>query len=134
MSLTSILITGANRGIGLEFVKQLSSLSPPPKYIIATSRQPENEELEKLKAANDSIHIVKLDTKKYSDYDQFVSQVGQIVGEQGIDVLINNAGILLRDTIETVTPQNMLENFEVNSVTPLMLTKALLPLLKVGIN
>ncbi len=124
MSLTSILITGANRGIGLEFVRQLLSLSPQPKYIIATSRQSTNEELDKL-------HVLKLDARNYSEYQHFVSQVGQIVGEHGIDLLINNAGILLKDDIESVNPKNMLENFEVNAVTPLMITKALLPLLKV---
>jgi NAD(P)-dependent dehydrogenase (short-subunit alcohol dehydrogenase family) len=131
MSLTSILITGANRGIGLEFVRQLLSLSPQPKYIIATSRQSTNEELDKLKATNDSLHVLKLDTKNYDEYQHFVSQVGQIVGNHGIDLLINNAGILLKDDIESVNPKNMLENFEVNAVTPLMITKALLPLLKV---
>jgi len=133
MSFTSILITGANRGIGLEFVRQLLSLSPQPKYIIATSRQSTNEELDKLRATNDSLHILKLDTKNYDEYQHFVSQVGQIVGDHGIDLLINNAGIFLRDDIESVNPQNMLENFEVNTVTPLMITKALLPLLKVSV-
>lgn len=130
MSFTNIIITGANRGIGLEFVRQLVSLSPKPQHIIATTRQTSNEELEKLKASNDSIHILKLDTKCYSDYQQFVEKVEQIIGEQGIDLLINNAGVLIKDDIKTVSPQNLLENFEVNSVAPLMLTKALLPLLK----
>jgi NADP-dependent 3-hydroxy acid dehydrogenase YdfG len=84
-----------------------------------------------LKATNDSLHVLKLDTKNYDEYQRFVSQVGQIVGDHGIDLLINNAGIFLRDDIESVNPKNMLENFEVNAVTPLMITKALLPLLKV---
>ncbi len=131
MSFTSVLITGANRGIGLEFVRQLVTLSPPPKYIIATSRQGSNEELDKLKANNSSVHVLKLDIRKYSDYEQFVTQVRQIVGEHGIDLLINNAGIAIRGDLQNVTPEEMLENFEVNSVAPLMLTKALLPLLKV---
>ena len=40
MSLTSVLVTGANRGLGLEFVKQLVALASPPKHIFATCRQP----------------------------------------------------------------------------------------------
>ena len=37
----SVFITGANRGIGLEFVKQLVQLPTPPKYIFATCRNPD---------------------------------------------------------------------------------------------
>lgn len=132
MSLQSVLITGANRGIGLEFVRQLLASDPSPKYLIATTRQSSNEELDQLKTNHSSLHILKLDTKNYNEYEEFVRQVDQIVGHNGIDTLINNAGILIRNDINSVTPQDMTENFEINSVTPLMLTKALLPLLKVS--
>jgi len=37
----SLFITGANRGIGLEFVKQLTQLPQPPKHIFATCRNPD---------------------------------------------------------------------------------------------
>lgn len=131
MSFTSVLVTGANRGIGLEFVKQLLRLSPAPKYIIATSRQSKNEELEQLANSSGSVHILNFETRDYAHYDQFVSAVGQIVGDDGIDLVINNAAILARDDLQSVTVENMMANFEVNAVTPLMITKALLPLLKV---
>ena len=45
MLLDSVLITGANRGIGLEFVKQLLRLAKPPKYIFAVCRSPENAQV-----------------------------------------------------------------------------------------
>ena len=38
MSIRSVLVTGANRGIGLEFVRQLLALQTPPKHIIASCR------------------------------------------------------------------------------------------------
>ena len=41
MNFRTILITGANRGLGLEFVRQFSELPHPP-FIIATCRDPEN--------------------------------------------------------------------------------------------
>lgn len=41
MSLGNVLITGANRGIGLEFVKQLTALQTPPKHIFASCRNPD---------------------------------------------------------------------------------------------
>ena len=40
MSLSSVLVTGANRGIGLEFVRQLNKLPSPPQVIFATARDP----------------------------------------------------------------------------------------------
>ena len=41
----SLFITGANRGIGLEFVKQLTQLQQPPKHIFATCRNPDAAEV-----------------------------------------------------------------------------------------
>lgn len=45
MSLGSVLITGANRGIGLEFVKQFIALPSPPKHLFATCRSPEKADV-----------------------------------------------------------------------------------------
>ncbi|GBM38214.1 hypothetical protein AVEN_8276-1 [Araneus ventricosus] len=42
MKLESVMVTGANRGLGLEFVRQLSRLSEPPKYVFATYRSPDS--------------------------------------------------------------------------------------------
>jgi len=132
MSLKSVVITGANRGIGLEFVRQLLAAKPAPQHLIATSRQDTNEELDKLRAKHSSLHVLKLEIKNFDSYPQFVQQVEQIVGADGVDTLINNAGILINKDLESVTADQMIENFEVNTVSPLMLTKAFLPLLKVS--
>lgn len=45
MSISSVLITGANRGIGLEFVKLLVKQNPAPKVIVATCRDPSKAEV-----------------------------------------------------------------------------------------
>lgn len=45
MSLGSVLITGANRGLGLEFVKQFLGLPNPPKHLFATCRNPDKAEV-----------------------------------------------------------------------------------------
>jgi len=44
----SVLVTGANRGIGLEIVKQLVRLPEPPSFIFATSRQPSQAKVKQL--------------------------------------------------------------------------------------
>lgn len=74
--------------------------------------------------------MLQLDAKDYASYDGVVQQVTDIVGDQGLDALINNHGVLHRVDLNTVGPEQMLDNFEVNAVTPLILTKAFLPLLR----
>ncbi|KAK4337010.1 hypothetical protein RND71_043965 [Anisodus tanguticus] len=130
----SVLITGANRGIGLEFVKQFIKLgSNNVNYIIASCRNPEKaSELNDLAKVNENLNILKLDVKDYSKYNEFYNNLFSIVGDKGLDLLINNAGILIRSELDDITPEKMIENFEINTVTPLMLTKSLLPLLKLS--
>ncbi|CAG2179673.1 unnamed protein product, partial [Oppiella nova] len=78
------------------------------------------------------LHVLQLEGTNYNSFPQFVKQVEAIVGDQGLDTLINNAGMGVPGSLDSVTAEDMLKNFEVNSVAPLMLTKALLPLLKVS--
>ncbi|CAG2114022.1 unnamed protein product, partial [Medioppia subpectinata] len=75
-------------------------------------------------------HVLQLDGTDYKSFDGFAKQVADIVGDRGLDTLINNAAIVLRNNLNIVTADDMVNNFKVNSVSPLMLTKALLPILK----
>ncbi|KFM58979.1 hypothetical protein X975_00629, partial [Stegodyphus mimosarum] len=53
MSIGSVLITGANRGIGLEFVKQFLSLPKPPQVLFATCRNPSKaDDLQQIAKSN----------------------------------------------------------------------------------
>ena len=131
MAYRNVLITGANRGIGLEFVRQLISLNPAPKNVIATTRAASNE-LNELKSKHGNLHVLTYDATNYDSYPRFVEEVSKIVAGDGVDLLVNNAGIYIRDSLDTVNPKDLLTNIEVNAVAPLALTKALLPLLKVS--
>ncbi|XP_057203627.1 C-factor [Triplophysa rosa] len=61
--------------------------------------------------------------------ERAASEVEDVVQEDGLNCLINNAGINVVANLDAVTADKMLENFHTNSVAPLMLTKAMLPLL-----
>lgn len=81
MSLGNVLITGANRGIGLEFVKQLTALQTPPKHIFASCRNPD--------AANVSLifllHFLVIWFKKKK-----ISEIGQCIAKFNSIELLSN--------------------------------------------
>src|SRR6218665_2502009 len=108
----NILVSGANRGLGLEFIKQFLKTATPPKNLIATTRGNESE-LDELKAKYSFLHILKIDLTEYQSHKRFVEEVKNIVGEDGLDMLINNAGMYKRDDLfhfSTSTLTKMIEN------------------------
>jgi len=84
----------------------------------------------------DSIGIRVIDGVDVSD-DAGVAKLAEAIGDQPIDVLVNNAGILRSDSLETVDYDSMLEQYRVNTIGPLRVTRSLLTNLgegsKVGI-
>jgi NAD(P)-dependent dehydrogenase (short-subunit alcohol dehydrogenase family) len=76
-----------------------------------------------------------LDVRDYDRYEEFSKKVKEIVKEDGLNILFNNAGVSSKFTrIQLVKSEQMLEAFKVNTIGPIMLTKALLPLLKQAAN
>ncbi|ORY06792.1 NAD(P)-binding protein [Basidiobolus meristosporus CBS 931.73] len=90
--MTTFLVTGASRGLGIEFVRQL--LGKDGFKVVACCRNPESAtELNKLKSsAGDRLSVHKLDV---NDEDSIKASVEEIskYATNGIDVLINNAGV-----------------------------------------
>lgn len=131
LSTDSVFITGTDRGIGLEFVKQLTQLQRPPKHIFATCLcAADCEELHHLALEHSNVHIHQFDVRDYASYPGVVEWVRSHLEGQGLNVLINNAGIGQWQGFEDVTREHMLEVLETNTVAPLMIAKAFLPLLK----
>ncbi|XP_050518336.1 C-factor [Diabrotica virgifera virgifera] len=130
--MNSIVITGCNRGIGLGLVRHLVKDKISPKSLLATCRNVENaEELQQIAAENKNVHILQLEVDKPETFEDFARRVEDIVKDDGLNVLFNNAGYSPKSTrINFVKPEQMMETFLINSVGPLMLTKTLLPLLK----
>jgi len=84
---TVVLVTGANRGLGLEFTKQYAERGA---RIIATARNPDGaDELNALAAANKNITVEQLDV---TNHDEIEALAATYV-DQPIDLLLNNAGI-----------------------------------------
>lgn len=125
----SVFITGTNRGIGLALVE--AYLQQIDMQVFAACRRPdEAESLQKLALANpDTLTLVKLDVLDEASIDAAVARTAQRV--EGLDILINNAGVNPPDrSLEAITTETMLYVMNVNSVAPLMIARAFLPLLR----
>jgi NAD(P)-dependent dehydrogenase (short-subunit alcohol dehydrogenase family) len=117
--MTTALITGANRGIGLELCKALKARGD---QVIAVCRKP-SKELEALG--------VRIESGVDVTDDRAAAELGKkITGT--IDLLIHNAGILTHENIEGLDAAAVRKQLEVNAVGPLVLTSALLPRLGRG--
>ena len=115
----TIVITGANRGIGLELCRQLHR----DNEVVATARQPQAaSELAAL-----GVRVERLDVADTAS----AQALGERLGELAVDVLINNAGRgPAEEGIEKLDFESSLLDFEVNALGPMRVTQALLPHLR----
>lgn len=74
--------------------------------------------------------MIEVDLNNHERFGQVVSEVEEKLEGQGLNLLINNAGVMDRSTLDQVTAEGMIDVYNTNVVAPLMLTKALLPLLR----
>ncbi|MEB3279579.1 MAG: SDR family oxidoreductase [Lyngbya sp.] len=118
--MATYLVTGSNRGIGLEYCRQLQRRGDD---VIAVCRSVSDE----LKDLN-----VQIETDVDITSEACVSDLVERLGDRQIDVLINNAGIVERISLENLDFDSIRKQFEVNAIGPLRLTHALLPNLKSG--
>jgi len=117
------LVTGANRGIGYEYCKQLQERGDE---VIAVCRH-SSKELDAL--ANNTASRAKVQIKTNIDISDngAIASLVQSLNQQPLDVLINNASIYRQSRLNDLNIEGMREQFEVNAIAPLKLTQALLP-------
>ncbi|KAG9127916.1 hypothetical protein FRC07_007567 [Ceratobasidium sp. 392] len=88
----SYLITGASKGLGLEFVDQLSAA--PDTLVFGLVRNPDTSvKLRDLQSQRKNIHIVTADVRNLQELNDAVKQVTAVTGGS-LDWLINNAGFI----------------------------------------
>ncbi|XP_044843728.1 C-factor-like [Mauremys mutica] len=129
----SVLVTGANRGIGLELVKQFLGKSNPPEWVFATCRDPEGERAQQLKnlvSRHPNLVIVALEATDPASIKAAAARVEEHLKGSGLNLLLNNAGVLKLSTLESETPENMSLVYTTNVTGPLLVSQAFLPLLK----
>lgn len=119
--MAAILITGAARGIGLELTRQFAARGD---RVIAVCRTPSSE-LQQIEGVR---VIADIDV---TDADA-VSGLATQMAHQALDVLINNAGVLSVESLQDCDAARIRHQFEVNALSPLLLTRALLPNLRAG--
>ncbi|KAK7167130.1 hypothetical protein R3I94_001511 [Phoxinus phoxinus] len=129
-----ILITGANRGLGLEMVKQLSEDSCQKHHIFATCRDPDGQKSEELrelvKKHPSAITVIRLDADDPCSIKESAKKVGSLVGKSGLNLLVNNAAIVANGTILTSRVEDMKNTFNTNVIGPLLIIREYLPILQ----
>jgi NAD(P)-dependent dehydrogenase (short-subunit alcohol dehydrogenase family) len=114
------VVTGANRGIGLELCRQLKARGEDV-FAACRTTSPELEALGVTVVAD--VEMTK---------DDGAARILKALGDKRIDVLLNNAGMLAGDALEALDLDAMTRQFEVNALGPLRLTAGLLPRLGKG--
>lgn len=128
----SHLVVGASRGIGLALV-QARLADPTVRRVIATLRPASDRQAldELARLHGERLQTVELDVTDDSSLASFGQFLGRLEG--GVDTAIHAAGILHESTLQPekslteCSARNLLRQFEVNSIGPLMVARALLP-------
>ncbi|KAI5079458.1 hypothetical protein GOP47_0004937 [Adiantum capillus-veneris] len=132
------LVTGASRGLGLEFTRQLLT-KYPGVVVYGTARNPDaSEGLQALKRRHPiRCELARMDVTKEETVEALAKEIHEKYGR--LDLIVNCAGILHvpneikpETIVEQLEPEAMMRVFEVNAVGPAIVAKHFWELLKIG--
>ena len=124
-----IIVTGGNAGLGYETIRQLSEHHPARIYLAARSRPKAEEAIAQLKKLNtnfSNVYFLQLDL---ASFDSVKAAAAEFLRQESrLDILINNAGIMM--TPEGLTKDGYEIQFGTNVLGPALFTQVLLPTLR----
>lgn len=121
--MATVLITGASAGIGRATTIKLAAQG---HHVIAAARNV--AALEQIKrTAKGKVDVLALDVTSQESVEAAKAEVPSLVGQDGLDVLINNAGYALTGPLEQVTDADLKAQFETNVFGPMRMIRAFLP-------
>lgn len=124
------IVTGANRGLGLEFTRQLLARGA---RVLACCRDPaQADELDALTRSHpETLFVHALDVADA----QAIAALPEVALKhlQRLDLLVNNAGVLVSgERFGNIKAESLMHSYAVNAAAPLLLTQSLSPLLRLG--
>ncbi|KAL1638693.1 hypothetical protein SLS58_008725 [Diplodia intermedia] len=131
--MASYFISGSSRGLGLAIAGLLASKPGAEVGKVFASARSETAALQQLIAKSDGrVEYVQLDVTSQESAKKAADQVAQSLNGKGLDVLINNAGVL-NLTVDGITAMTDLdETFKINVTGVHYVTSAFIPLLEKG--
>lgn len=133
MTRRHVLVTGANRGLGLEFTRQLLAQGD---HVVAACRRPGRANALNTLAGDHPgrLHVLPLDLARPHSHQELARELPLVLGQGArLGLLVNNAGVLHSgERLGSLSAANFEDSFRVNAIGPLLLTQTLEPLLADG--
>ncbi|XP_062477221.1 LOW QUALITY PROTEIN: uncharacterized protein LOC134164963 [Pezoporus occidentalis] len=105
----------------------------PPQWVFAACRAPTEQraqELQRLASRHRNLVIIPLEVTDPASIKAAAAQVGERLGGSGLTLLINNAGMVVLNALDKETLEDMTHVYTTNTIGPLLMGQAFLPLLK----
>lgn len=120
----SVFITGAATGIGAATTRRLAEAGY--RVFAGVHREPGSL------AGLPGVQPVSIDVTDPSSAENAAKAVAEAVGGSGLKAVINNAGVIVQGPLELVPPEELRRQFEINTLGPVHVIQAFLPLVRAG--